>query len=102
MDAGRECSAKVSGDAINQFERKCSSSKVGSARRCRWTAGARRGGAVLDLELQEQLVGMLVGLAAELATVVGQHGVDVPRIRLEGRGDVAVHQVQADGLLPSS
>ena len=82
----------------------------GSARRARSVqlddaVGLRAldaGGAVLDLELQEQLVGMLVGLAAELATVVGQHGVDVPRIRLVGRVDVAVHQVQADGLLPSS
>lgn len=42
--------------------------------------------AVLDaLELQEQLVGMLVGPAAELAAVVAQRRVHRPAVRLEGR-----------------
>ena len=35
------------------------------------------GGAVLDLlQLQEQFVGMLVGPAAELAAIIGQHRFD--------------------------
>ena len=52
------------------------------------------GGAVLDLfELQKQLVGMLIGPAAELAAVVGEHGVDLGVVLLEGRNDIAVHQV---------
>lgn len=49
-------------------------------------------GAVVDvLELQEQLVGMLVGPAAELPAVVGQHGLDFGVVRLEGRQHVVVH-----------
>ena len=52
------------------------------------------GGAVLDLfQLQEQLVGMPVGPAAELAAVVGQHGLDPGLVLLEGRDDIVVHQV---------
>ena len=43
--------------------------------------------AMLDLlELQEQLVRMLVGPPAELAAVVGQHGVDRGAVGLEGIG----------------
>jgi len=52
------------------------------------------GGAVLDLlELQEQLVRMLIGPAAELAAIVRQHGVDLGVALLEGGDDIIVHQV---------
>ena len=41
------------------------------------------GGAMVDvLELQEQLVGVLVGAAAELPVVVGQHRLDLGVVRL--------------------
>ena len=51
-------------------------------------------GAVLDLlQLQEQLIGMLIRPAAELAAVVGERGLDLGRVRLEGWDDVGVHQV---------
>ena len=50
--------------------------------------------AVLDaLELEEQLVGMAVHAAAELAAVVGQHGVHFDAMRLEGRQHVGVKQM---------
>jgi len=55
---------------------------------------AHLGGAVLDLlELQEQLVGMAVGPAAELAAVVREHGGDPGAQGLEGRDHVVVHDV---------
>jgi hypothetical protein len=48
-------------------------------------------GSVLDLlDLEEQLVGVLVGSAAELATIVGQDHLDLGVVRLEGRDDVVV------------
>lgn len=44
------------------------------------------GGLVHDvLELKEQLVGMAVGPATELAAVVAEHGVDGGAVGLEGR-----------------
>ena len=50
--------------------------------------------AVLDaLELEEQLVGMVVHAASELAAVVGQHGVHFDAMRLEGRQHVGVKQM---------
>lgn len=52
------------------------------------------GGAVLDLlQLEEQLVGVLVGSSAELATVVGEHRIDLGALRLEGGEHVVVHEV---------
>lgn len=55
---------------------------------------ANLGGAVLDLlELQEQLIGMFVGPAAELSSVVRQYRGDPGIVRLEGRDDVVVHDV---------
>jgi hypothetical protein len=50
--------------------------------------------AVLDaLKLQEQLVGMTIGPAAELAAVVGEHGLDLDAVRLEGGQQVGVEQM---------
>ena len=52
------------------------------------------GSLVLDiLELQEQLVGMAVLAAAQLAAVVGQHGVDLGSVRLKGRQHIIVDQL---------
>ena len=52
------------------------------------------GGAVLDVpELKEQLVGVMVGAAAELAPVVAQHGGDPSLVGVEGREDLVVHDV---------
>jgi len=52
------------------------------------------GSLALDLfELQEQLVGMAVLAAAELAAVVGQHGVDLGSVRLKGRQHIIVDQL---------
>ena len=45
------------------------------------------------LELEEQLVGMAVGSAAELSAVVREHDVDTPAGGLEGGQDVMIHQV---------
>ena len=43
-------------------------------------------GAVFDpLQLQEQLVGVLVGPAAELAAIVGEYSFDLGVVLLEGR-----------------
>ena len=52
------------------------------------------GGAMLNvLELQEQLVGVAVGSAAELPSVVREHHLDAPASGLEGGQHVVVHQV---------
>jgi len=49
------------------------------------------GSLVLDiLELQEQLVGMAVLAAAELAAIVGEHRVDLGSVRLKGRQHIIV------------
>ena len=49
------------------------------------------GGLVGDaLELEEQLVGMLILAAAELAAIVAEHGVDPRTVLLEGRQDLVV------------
>jgi hypothetical protein len=67
------------------------------ARRPRRAVGLRPldpGGAVLDgLELEEELIRMLVGAAAELAAVVGEHDVDLGVCGLESRQHVAIHQM---------
>ena len=44
-------------------------------------------------ELQEQLVGMLVLAAAELAAVIAEHGIDSGAMLLEGGQHVAVEQL---------
>ena len=52
------------------------------------------GFAVLDaFELEEQLVGMAVGPAAELAAIVRQHGLDRHAMFLEVGHDVRVEQM---------
>jgi hypothetical protein len=42
------------------------------------------------LKLQEQLIGMLVGPAAELPPIVGKHRFDLHAVRLEGGEDIIV------------
>ena len=52
------------------------------------------GSAVFDVfQLQEQLVGVLVGTALELAAIVGQNHLDPGVLSLEGGQRVGVHQV---------
>ena len=52
------------------------------------------GGAVLDaFELEEELVGVLVGPAAELASVVGEDGFDGDLVGLEEGQDVVVEEM---------
>ena len=54
-----------------------------------WTLDA--GLAVLDaLELEELLIGMAIGPAAELAAIVREYGLDRDAVRLEGRQHIAV------------
>lgn len=58
-------------------------------------------GAVLDLlDLQEEFVRMLVGPAAELAAIVGEHDLDPLAVFLEGWQHVVVEGVDgSDGQL---
>jgi hypothetical protein len=49
---------------------------------------------VLDVfELQEQLIRMAAFAPAELAAIVGEHGVDFGRVRLKGRQHIIVDQL---------
>jgi len=86
---------------LRPMPRKCSSSRVRCSRSTKpldcEAVGLRPadlGGAVLDLlELEEQLAGVAIGPAVELAPVAREHGVDPSALSLEGGQHVVVHQV---------
>src|ERR1700758_3330515 len=83
-------SSRVSNQVRRPSTRKCSS------RRVRCQRSTMPGLLVLDIfELQEELVGVAVWAAAELAAVVGEHGVDLGAVRFKGRQHIIVDQLDS-------